>query len=142
MTGMALRHRLEQCCCSTSKQTGSSVRLSVPALHIQSASSPRQYTRRRLPVCSSAVETDIRTDTAKQSYEYTATMQKKMNWDKPFEYHYDRGLYYHEVYPGVFCGTQPRNPDEVSEIQQTLGITTIVNVSNVVSYVVTGFRWT
>lgn len=35
-------------------------------------------------------------------------MAKQMHWDNPYEYHFDRGLYMHEVSPGLICGTQVR----------------------------------
>ena len=40
-----------------------------------------------------------------------------MGWDtsgSPFEYHPERGVYFHEVYPRVICGSQPRTPDDVT----------------------------
>lgn len=39
-----------------------------------------------------------------------------MGWSEPFCYHFDRGLYFHEVWPRLLCGTQPRNPQEVEEL--------------------------
>lgn len=44
-------------------------------------------------------------------------MKSQMNWgnDSPYEYKFDRGLYYHEVYTGVYVGTQPRHVQDVCE---------------------------
>jgi hypothetical protein len=35
---------------------------------------------------------------------YNQQMAKQMHWDRPFEYHFDRGLYFHEVHPNLICG--------------------------------------
>jgi hypothetical protein len=55
-------------------------------------------------------------------------MQAKMEWTDPFHYHPERGLYYHEVAPRVFCGTQPRSPTDVETLRSRLGITAILNL--------------
>lgn len=60
--------------------------------------------------------------------EYNKQMAKQMHWDTPFEYHFDRGLYFHEVAPGLCCGTQPRNPAEVEQLAKRHGINVIVNL--------------
>ena len=59
---------------------------------------------------------------------YNEQMAKQMHWSNPFEYHFDRGLYFHEVSPNLFCGTQPRNPEEVRALADLHGIRTIVNL--------------
>jgi hypothetical protein len=59
---------------------------------------------------------------------YNAQMQRQMGWSEPFSYHFDRGLYFHEVGPRLLCGTQPRSPEEVEELALTHGVTTIVNL--------------
>lgn len=46
----------------------------------------------------------------------------------PLQYHFDRGLYMHEVVPGLFCGTQPRNPQEVEELAHDHRVTVIMNL--------------
>lgn len=38
------------------------------------------------------------------------------------------GLYFHEVAPGLCCGTQPRNPAEVEQLAKRHGINVIVNL--------------
>eukprot|EP00879_Flechtneria_rotunda_P002264 GHRR01002455.1.p1 GENE.GHRR01002455.1~~GHRR01002455.1.p1 ORF type:complete len:161 (+),score=14.69 GHRR01002455.1:176-658(+) len=59
---------------------------------------------------------------------YNAQMHKQMGWSNPYDYHFDRGLYMHEVSPGLVCGTQPRNPDEIKELVVKHGINVIVNL--------------
>jgi hypothetical protein len=105
--------------------------------------------------------------------EYNKQMAEQMHWDRPFEYHFDRGeqlpkqymaeliaesewagsrdyyahlaqyglvipalsvnvfsagLYFHEVAPGLCCGTQPRNPAELEQLAKGHGINVIVNL--------------
>jgi hypothetical protein len=52
----------------------------------------------------------------------------QMGWSEPFSYHFDRGLYLHEVGPRLLCGTQPRDVAEVEELAGRHGVTTIVNL--------------
>lgn len=59
---------------------------------------------------------------------YNKQMAAQMGWTEPFTYHYDRGLYFHELWPRLLCGTQPRNPDEVSALAQEHGVHTLVNL--------------
>lgn len=44
----------------------------------------------------------------------------------PFQYHPERGLYLHEVAPGLLCGTQPRCSEELEVLQREHGVTHIV----------------
>jgi hypothetical protein len=44
------------------------------------------------------------------------------------QYHFDRGLYMHEIVPGLFCGTQPRNPREIEELANNHGVDVILNL--------------
>lgn len=62
--------------------------------------------------------------------EYNRVMQQQMGWGhlSPYEYHFDRGLYYHEVADNVICGTQPRNREDVRILAETQGVTTILNL--------------
>ncbi len=50
-------------------------------------------------------------------------MAQKMGWDgegtSPYEYHYERGLYYHEILPNMFCGTMPRNTSDLVRSKAT-----------------------
>lgn len=59
---------------------------------------------------------------------YNAQMARQMSWERPFEYHWDRGLYFHEVAPGLCCGTQPRDAGEVEALALQHGIGAIVNL--------------
>lgn len=64
-----------------------------------------------------------------KSSEYNREMAAQMGWElNPYEYHWDRGLYYHEVHPNLICGTQPRNVAEVEALHLS-GVHTILNVS-------------
>ena len=58
-------------------------------------------------------------------------MKKAMGWKDadPYQYYYDRGLYYHEIIPDLLCGSQPRNTEDIEELQKDVGATTIINVS-------------
>lgn len=58
---------------------------------------------------------------------YNSAMQVAMEWLSPFEYHPQRGLYWHEVAPRLICGTQPRNAGEVEALARE-GVTTILNL--------------
>lgn len=46
-----------------------------------------------------------------------------MGWDNanPFEYHPERGLYYHEVWPNLLCGTQPQTKEDIDVLASLLG---------------------
>ena len=39
-----------------------------------------------------------------------------------------RGLYLHEVWPGLLCGTQPRSPDEVAQLAGRHGVVAMINL--------------
>ena len=68
---------------------------------------------------------------ADQSEAYNEKMKKAMGWADadPYQYHYDRGLYYHEIAPDLICGSQPRNPEDVIKLKEEVGASTIINVS-------------
>lgn len=68
------------------------------------------------------VDVDVKTT------EYNTQMKKQMAWADPFEYHFDRGLYYHSIDRDLLCGTQPRNVQEVDELFREERVTTILNV--------------
>ncbi|KAI8473042.1 MAG: protein-tyrosine phosphatase-like protein [Monoraphidium minutum] len=59
---------------------------------------------------------------------YNKQMAAQMGWSEPYSYHWDRGLYFHEVFPRLVCGTQPRNPDEVETLSRDYGVVTLVNL--------------
>ncbi|KAG1676087.1 hypothetical protein FOA52_014953 [Chlamydomonas sp. UWO 241] len=56
-------------------------------------------------------------------------MADAMHWGNlsPFEYHPHRGLYWHEVAPGLICGTQPRSRDDVSALHAE-GVSHIISL--------------
>ena len=55
--------------------------------------------------------------TALRQASYSQSVQcRRMNWDgsNPYEYHPERGIYFHEVFPRVICGSQPRTAEDIS----------------------------
>lgn len=61
---------------------------------------------------------------------YNEKMKQAMGWKDadPYQYHYDRGLYYHEIIPDLLCGSQPRNVADIAELKEEVGATTVINV--------------
>ena len=60
-------------------------------------------------------------------------MAEKMGWqqlDNPFEYHFDRPIYYHYIAPDMIVGSQPRNALDVDHLAAE-GVTTILNLQQV-----------
>lgn len=56
-----------------------------------------------------------------------------MGWthlDNPFEYHFDRGLYYHYIAPDMIVGSQPRNAPDVDALAAE-GVGVILNLQQV-----------
>ena len=53
-----------------------------------------------------------------------------MTWDhvNPYEYHPERGLYFHEVQPNLLCGSQPQRPSDIEQLRSQEGVTNIVNL--------------
>jgi hypothetical protein len=53
-----------------------------------------------------------------------------MGWDhlNPYEYHPERGLYYHEVFPNLLCGSQPQTPVDIEQLHSQERVTNIVNL--------------
>lgn len=43
---------------------------------------------------------------------------RQMKWShlNPYEYHPERGLYYHEVAPKLLCGSQPQTPQDIEQL--------------------------
>jgi len=81
--------------------------------------------RNRLYVQSSAV-----TAVEVKKLEYNKNMNDQMGWTKdlnPFEYHPERGLYWHSIAPGLICGTQPRSASDVAQLNNE-GVTHILNL--------------
>ncbi|KAK3263398.1 hypothetical protein CYMTET_27795 [Cymbomonas tetramitiformis] len=46
----------------------------------------------------------------------------------PYEYHPERGLYYHEISEGLLVGTQPRLPHDIDVLQHEAAVTTVLNL--------------
>lgn len=65
-----------------------------------------------------------------QSEEYNKKMKQAMGWKDadPYQYYYDRGLYYHEIAPDLICGSQPRNTEDMTELKEDIGATTVINL--------------
>ena len=58
---------------------------------------------------------------------------REMNWDNvnPYEYHPERGLYYHEIVPNLLCGSQPRSAYDIDLLRHKVGATDIVSLQQV-----------
>ncbi|KAK9830917.1 hypothetical protein WJX81_004774 [Elliptochloris bilobata] len=74
--------------------------------------------------CSASAAT--LTPEQQRAEEYNRTMQKKMS--NPFEYHPELGLYYHEVAPGLLCGTQLRTPADIERLAGEEGVNVVVSL--------------
>ena len=48
-----------------------------------------------------------------------------MGWQQPdldpYSYHPERGLYYHEVFENLICGSQPRSASDIDSLKDLLG---------------------
>ena len=57
-------------------------------------------------------------------------VRRSMGWDhlNPYEYHPERGLYYHEVFPNLLCGSQPQTPADIEQLHAQERVTNIVNL--------------
>ena len=55
--------------------------------------------------------------------EFSLLRPRQMGWEgvDPYKYNPERGLYYHEVWPSLFCGTQPRSMEDVDSLAELLG---------------------
>jgi len=63
------------------------------------------------------------------SQSYNRTMKDAMGWEgRPYEYDYSRGLYYHQIIPGLYCGSQPRHAHDIAELKSDLGLSTIISL--------------
>lgn len=61
----------------------------------------------------------------------STTPCRQMGWDErdPYKYYPERGLYYHEVWPRLFCGSQPLTVEDVDHLAVVLGAEgTILNL--------------
>lgn len=53
-----------------------------------------------------------------------------MGWENsnPYEYHPERGLYYHEVAKNLICGSQPQTREDIEHLKFKEHVTNIVNL--------------
>lgn len=65
------------------------------------------------------------------SSQYNQRMQEKMQWnpENPFEYNFDRGLYYHHMLSDwLLCGSQPTNAEDVQYLREAEGVKAVLSV--------------
>lgn len=64
--------------------------------------------------------------------QYNQEMAEKMGWNdalkNPYEYHPERGIYYHYILEDVLCGSQPRSPDDIAHIAIEEDVRAILNM--------------
>ena len=55
---------------------------------------------------------------------------RQMGWEdsNPYEYHPERGLYYHEVARNLICGSQPQTREDIEHLKYKESVTNIVNL--------------
>ena len=55
---------------------------------------------------------------------------RQMGWENsnPYEYHPERGLYYHEVARNLICGSQPQTREDIEYLHGKEHVTNIVNL--------------
>lgn len=55
---------------------------------------------------------------------------RQMGWENsnPYEYHPERGLYYHEVARNLICGSQPQTREDIEYLHGKEDVTNIVNL--------------
>ena len=62
---------------------------------------------------------------------YNQEMCARMGWDavdaNPYEYHPERGLYFHKVFSSILCGTQPQCVDDIVALRDQ-GVTGILSL--------------
>ena len=53
-----------------------------------------------------------------------------MGWEdcNPYEYHPQRGLYYHEVVRNIICGSQPQTREDIEHLKYKESVTNIINL--------------
>ena len=54
----------------------------------------------------------------------------RWGWENsnPYEYHPERGLYYHEVARNLICGSQPQTREDIEYLHCKESVTNIVNL--------------
>jgi len=90
---------------------------------LRSAPRPSDTRRPFVHVVSMATSLDAST---RQKELYNENMKHAMN--NPFEYHPERGLYYHEIVDNLLVGSQPQCPADIRTLVEVEGVTTIFNM--------------
>ncbi|KAJ9532050.1 hypothetical protein QJQ45_003781 [Haematococcus lacustris] len=84
------------------------------------------------PPVAAATASQVRTEQGHLdplSNAYSRQMKDAMGWkDRVFDYDYSRGLYYHEITRGLFCGSQPRHAGDIQELKEDLQLTAILSL--------------
>lgn len=77
-----------------------------------------------------SMDTAIDKSEAARTAKYNQEMAQRMDWSGQniYEYNYDRGIYSHEILPGLFCGTMPRNTSDLDYLHYHEGIDTVLNL--------------
>ncbi len=77
-----------------------------------------------------AASTSLGTDTDTIE-EYNRSMREQMGWDacdkSPFEYHPERGLFFHLIWSQLICGSQPQTVDDIVSLYNE-GVTGILSL--------------
>jgi protein-tyrosine phosphatase len=62
--------------------------------------------------------------------DYNRTMAERMGWSNvnPYEYHPERGLYYHHITPDMICGSQPRSQADIDHLVSEEGVGAVLNL--------------
>eukprot|EP00238_Polyblepharides_amylifera_P013388 CAMPEP_0196583218 /NCGR_PEP_ID=MMETSP1081-20130531/42536_1 /TAXON_ID=36882 /ORGANISM="Pyramimonas amylifera, Strain CCMP720" /LENGTH=294 /DNA_ID=CAMNT_0041904033 /DNA_START=156 /DNA_END=1040 /DNA_ORIENTATION=- len=84
-----------------------------------------------LACSSSSTQTQNVKDNTEDLFESKAASynkEMKSRMFNPYEYHPDLGLYYHEVYPGLIVGTQPKTAADIEFLQKNENVSTIFNM--------------
>eukprot|EP00955_Chlamydomonas_euryale_P054569 355876-Chlamydomonas_euryale.AAC.1 len=89
----------------------------------------QQQQQPRLASSHSSFSTSSDDEESSRAAEYNRAMNDAMQWGDldPYKYHPQRGLYWHEVSPGLICGSQPRSADDVARLHAS-GVTHIVSL--------------
>ncbi len=110
--------------------TPGTVRERVPGGELGHLAQARRRGTHRLVHRMHASSTSLAIDTDTIE-EYNKSMCERMGWDtgdkSPFEYHPERGLYFHLVWSQLFCGSQPQTVDDIVALYNQ-GVTGILSL--------------
>lgn len=110
---------------SSEQSARSNSTVSVTAVFTRSARKCSSTQRASLHAVSMATTLDVDVIT-RQKELYNENMKNAMN--NPYEYHPERGLYYHEVDDNLLVGSQPQSAEDIRTLVEVEGITTIFNM--------------